>query len=59
MSKQYFCGLCNNLFDFTVPQNKKVPYTTLNTMQQISQTTEVKIDDRAQLISEFKKCYLI
>ena len=52
MSKQYSCDLCNNvfnyLFDFTGHQNKKACGTT----------TEIKMDDKAKLISEFKKCYL-
>jgi type I restriction enzyme M protein len=60
MSKQYSCDLCKKVFnqkiDFTKHQNKKAPCITLNEMQQISQTKEVKMDNKTTLISVFKSC---
>ena len=60
MSKQYSCDLCKKVFnqkiDFTRHQNKKAPCITLTEMQQISQTKEVKMDNKTTLISVFKKC---
>ena len=60
MSKQYSCDLCKKVFnqkiDFTRHQNKKAPCITLTEMQQISQTKEVKIDNKTTLISVFKSC---
>lgn len=60
MSKQYSCDLCKKVFnqkiDFTRHQNKKAPCITLTEMQQISQTKEVKIDNKTTLISVFKNC---
>ena len=60
MSKQYFCELCKKVFnqkiDFTRHQNKKAPCITLTEMQQISQTKEVKMDNKTTLISVFKNC---
>jgi type I restriction enzyme S subunit len=60
MSKQYSCDLCKKVFnqkiDFTRHQNKKAPCITLIEMQQISQTKEVKMDNKTTLISVFKSC---
>jgi type I restriction-modification system DNA methylase subunit/restriction endonuclease S subunit len=60
MSKQYSCELCKKVFnqkiDFTRHQNKKAPCITLTEMQQISQTKEVKMDNKTTLISVFKGC---
>jgi type I restriction-modification system DNA methylase subunit len=60
MSKQYSCNLCKKVFnqkiDFTRHQNKKAPCITLTEMQQISQTKEVKMDNKTTLISVFKNC---
>ena len=60
MSKQYSCDLCKKIFnqkiDFTRHQNKKAPCITLTEMQQISQTKEVKMDNKTTLISVFKSC---
>jgi type I restriction enzyme M protein len=60
MSKQYSCNLCKKVFnqkiDFTRHQNKKAPCITLTEMQQISQTKEVKMDNKNILISVFKNC---
>ena len=60
MSKQYSCDLCKKVFnqkiDFTRHQNKKAPCITLTEMQQISQTKEVKMDNKTRLISVFKNC---
>ena len=57
-SKQYSCDLCKKVFnqkiDFTRHQNKKAPCITLTEMQQISQTKEVKMDNKTTLISVFK-----
>jgi type I restriction-modification system DNA methylase subunit len=60
MSKQYSCDLCKKVFnqkiDFTRHQNKKAPCITLTEIQQISQTKEVKMDNKTTLISVFKSC---
>ena len=60
MSKQYSCELCKKVFnqkiDFTRHQNKKAPCISLTEMQQISQTIEVKMDNKTTLISVFKNC---
>ena len=60
MSKQYSCDLCKKVFnqkiDFTRHQNKKAPCITLTEIQQISQTKEVKMDNKTTLISVFKNC---
>ena len=60
ISKQYSCDLCKKVFnqkiDFTRHQNKKAPCITLTEMQQISQTKEVKMDNKTTLISVFKSC---
>ena len=60
MSKQYSCDLCKKVFnqknDFTRHQKKKAPCITLTEMQQISQTKEVKMDNKTTLISVFKNC---
>jgi uncharacterized C2H2 Zn-finger protein len=58
MSKQYSCDLCKKVFnqkiDFTRHQNKKAPCITLTEMQQISQTKEIKMDNKTTLINIFK-----
>ena len=46
----------NQKIDFTRHQNKKAPCITLTEMQQISQTKEVKMDNKTALISVFKNC---
>jgi len=60
MSKQYTCELCKKVFnqkiDFTRHQNKKAPCISLTEMQQLSQTKEVKMDNKTTLISVFKSC---
>ena len=60
MSTQYSCDLCKKVFnqkiDFTRHQNKKAPCITLTKMQQISQTKEVKMDNKTTLINVFKSC---
>jgi len=60
MSKQYSCDLCKKSFnqkiDFTRHQNKKAPCITLTEMQQITQTKEVKMDNKTKLINVFKNC---
>ena len=60
MSKQYSCDLCKKVFnqkiDFTRHQNKKAPCITLTEMQQISQTKEIKMDNKNTLINVFKSC---
>ena len=60
MSKQYSCDLCKKVFnqkiDFTRHQNKKAPCITLTEMQQISQTKEVKMDNKTTLIRVFNSC---
>jgi type I restriction-modification system DNA methylase subunit/restriction endonuclease S subunit len=57
---KYSCDLCKKVFnqknDFTRHQNKKAPCITLTEMQQISQTKEVKMDNKTTLISVFKNC---
>ena len=60
MSKQYSCDLCKKVFnqkvDFTRHQNKKAPCITLTEMQEISQTKEVKMDNKTKLITALKNC---
>ena len=60
MSKQYSCDLCKKVFsqkfDFTRHQNKKAPCITLTEMQQITQTKEVKTDNKTKLKNLFKNC---
>jgi type I restriction-modification system DNA methylase subunit/restriction endonuclease S subunit len=60
MSKQYCCEMCKKVFnqkvDFTRHKNKKSPCISLNEIQQISQTREVKMDNKNTLISVFKNC---
>ena len=60
MSKQYSCDLCKKTFnrssDFTRHQNKKAPCITLTEMKQISQITEIKVDNKNNLINVFKNC---
>jgi type I restriction-modification system DNA methylase subunit/restriction endonuclease S subunit len=56
----YTCEFCKKVFnqkiDFTRHQNKKAPCITLTEMQQISQTKEVKMDNKTTLIKLFKNC---
>lgn len=61
MPKEYSCDLCKKVFkqkcDFTKhTQNKKAPCITLNEMQQISQTKDIKMDNKTTLINVFKNC---
>ena len=46
MSKKYTCEFCNKVFnqkiDFTRHKNKKAPCITINKMQELTQTKEVK-----------------
>ncbi len=60
MSKQYSCDLCKKVFnqkiDFTRHQNKKSPCISLTEMQQMTQTKEVKHDNKTTLINVFKSC---
>jgi len=60
MTKEYICDLCKKVFnqkiDFTRHRNKKAPCITLDELQQISQTKEVKMDNKTRLISVFKNC---
>jgi type I restriction-modification system DNA methylase subunit len=60
MSKVYYCDLCKKVFnqkiDFTRHQNKKAPCITLNEMQQMIKTKEVKMENKTTLISVFKNC---
>ena len=53
MSKQYSCDLCKKVFnqkiDFTRHQNKKTPCITLTEIQQLSQTKEVKMDNKTHI----------
>ena len=57
LSKQYSCDLCKKVFnqkiDFTRHQ---APCITLTEMQHISQSKEVKMDNKTRLISVFKSC---
>ena len=56
----YTCEFCKKVFnqkiDFTRHQNKKASCITLIEMQQISQTKEVKMNNKTKLISVFKSC---
>jgi type I restriction enzyme M protein len=60
MSKQYTCELCNKVFnqkiDFTRHQNKKAPCITINKMQELTQTKEVKTDFKTNLSTIFNYC---
>ena len=60
MPKQYSCDLCKKGFnqknDLTRHQNKKSPCITLTEIQQISQTKEIKMDNKSTLICVFKNC---
>jgi type I restriction-modification system DNA methylase subunit/restriction endonuclease S subunit len=60
MSKLYSCELCKKVFnqkiDFTRHQNKKAPCITLTELQQISQTKQIKMDNKTTLINVFKTC---
>ena len=60
MSKQYSCDLCKKVFnqkiDFTRHQNKKAPCITLTEIQQITQASISKMDNKTNLISVFKSC---
>ncbi len=60
MPKQYSCDLCKKGFnqknDLTRHQNKKSPCITLTEIQQISQTKEIKMNNKYTLICVFKNC---
>ena len=60
MPKQYSCDLCKKVFnqknDLTRHQNKKSPCITLTEIQQISQTKEIKMNNKYTLICVFKNC---
>jgi len=60
MSKQYTCELCNKVFnqkiDFTRHQNKKAPCITIDKMQELTQTKEVKSDFKTNLSTIFNYC---
>lgn len=60
MSKQYICDLCKKSFnqkiDFTRHQNKKTLCISLTEMEKITQTKEIKIDNKSNLTSVFKNC---
>lgn len=60
MPKQYTCELCKKIFnqkcDYNKHINKKAPCITLNEMLEISQTKEVKSDNKTKLIGVFKNC---
>jgi type I restriction enzyme M protein len=60
MPKQYLCDLCKKVFnqksDFTKHQNKKTPCISLSEMQQITQTNEVKMNNKTTLTCVFKYC---
>jgi len=60
MSKQYTCELCNKVFnqkiDFTRHQNKKAPCITIDKMQELTQTKEVKTDFKTNLSTIFNYC---
>jgi type I restriction-modification system DNA methylase subunit/restriction endonuclease S subunit len=59
-SKLYSCELCKKVFnqkiDFTRHQNKKSPCITLTELQEISQTKQIKMDNKTTLINVFKTC---
>ena len=60
MSKQYNCELCGKSFnqkgDFTKHKNKKAPCISLSQMTEMTQTQQVKSDNKTTLISVFKNC---
>jgi len=60
MTTRYSCDLCKKVFnqkiDFTRHRDKKTPCITLTEMQQISQTNELKMDNKTTLIRSFKNC---
>lgn len=60
MSKKYTCELCNKVFnqkiDFTRHQNKKAPCITIDKMQELTQTKEVKTDFKTNLSTIFNYC---
>jgi type I restriction enzyme M protein len=60
MSKQYSCEMCKKVFtqkiDFTRHQDKKTPCISLNKIQEIVKTKEIKTDMKNILIGVFKNC---
>ena len=56
----YTCEFCKKIFsqkiDFTRHQNKKSSCISIDKMQELSQSKEVKIDNKNTLISVFKNC---
>jgi len=56
----YTCEFCKKVFsqkiDFTRHQNKKASCISIDKMQELSQSKEVKIDNKNTLISVFKNC---
>jgi type I restriction-modification system DNA methylase subunit len=60
MSKQYTCELCkknfNQKIDFIRHQNKKAPCITIDKMQELTQSKEVKIEFKNKLSTIFNYC---
>jgi type I restriction-modification system DNA methylase subunit len=60
MSKKYTCEFCNKVFnqkiDFTRHKNKKAPCITINKMQELTQTKEVKSGFKTNLSAIFNYC---
>jgi type I restriction-modification system DNA methylase subunit len=60
MSKQYICELCNKIFnqkiDFTRHQNKKAPCISIDKIQQLGQTKEIKNNFKDELKKLFNYC---
>lgn len=56
----YTCELCKKEFnqkgDLTKHNNKKTPCITMEQIQSLNQTKEVKMDNKTTLISVFKSC---
>jgi type I restriction-modification system DNA methylase subunit/restriction endonuclease S subunit len=58
--KQYVCDLCEKVFnqkgDFIRHKNKKMSCISLNELQQIVTTKQLKNDDKNKLVNLFKNC---
>ena len=56
----YICDFCKKVFsqkiDFTRHQNKKLSCISIDKMQELTQSKDVKIDNKNTLISVFKNC---
>jgi len=56
----YTCEFCKKVFnqkiDFTRHQNKKASCISIDKMQELTQSKEVKNDNKTTLISVFKSC---